>query len=585
MPLAWKVLPADPPRARALAAACGIQAPTAQVLLNRGVTSPAEVRRFLRPSLQALDDPARLPDMARGITRLRRAIARREPILIFGDSDVDGLTASVILFEALRSLGASVRATQSNRIAGGYGLPRALTEQICRSDTALLILVDCGTNQPEDIRRLAAHGIDTIIVDHHVPLDGWAEPHALINPHRTDDPGRPRPSSFGTPVAHPASGWVPGLGRELCSAGLAFKIVQALFGDGAEERLEACLDLAALGTLADCSRLIGDNRVIVANGLARIVDSRRRGLQRLCEATRTSSPQPNAIAARLLPRLNASGRLGDASAAWRLLLGEDEAQVEEGLAATEAAHATTKQLYRQCIAEAEEQVGRIHFKDQFVMVVSRSGWHPGLMGPLASQLTQRYGRPAIAIAMAEASGTGSGRSIPLFNLLQALQGCQELLVRFGGHAQACGLTVDRKQLEPFRALVNQQARQTLGQEGWTRARTVDLELPLRDVQPDWVAELSQLAPFGYGNPRPTIVLRQVAIEPTSPRIARLSDGAVSVAAKGRFPELREGERYDVVATPTVAEGAVALTVSDVKGAAAPSEPSRTSGTPYRRGPA
>src|SRR3989338_8746924 len=228
MQLIWRVPPADSARARQLSRAAGVHPITAQLLLNRGVQTAEEASRFLDPRLDTLEDPIALPDMEVGVARLRRAIAKREPILIFGDSDVDGLTASVILYEVLRDLGAVVRAKLSNRMTDGYGLPDVLVRQICHSSTRLVILVDCGTNQAEAVRALATCGVDTIIVDHHVPLDRVAQPHALINPH----------------CAH-ATRW-----RELSSAGLTFKVAQALLSVGSNERLAGWLNLAALGALA-----------------------------------------------------------------------------------------------------------------------------------------------------------------------------------------------------------------------------------------------------------------------------------------------------------------------------------------------
>ena len=546
----WRISPADPARARTLAEAAGVEELTAQLLLNRGVTTAADAARFLHPHLDSLEDPARLVDLQRAIARIRRAIARREPVLIFGDCDVDGLTASAMLYEALCALGAQVSAHQSNRIADGYGLPERIVQRICRSATRLVILVDCGTNQADAVRALAGRGIETIIVDHHVPSESCAEPYALLNPHR--DPAGPL--------------------RELSSAGLALKVIQALCGGESHSRLASFLDLAALGTLADCSLLRGESRILVSEGLPRVLQSARRGLQRLCEATNTTKPDPDHVARRLIPRLNASGRLGSPSAVWHLLLEGDSERVEEWMSAAETAHSTTKQLHRQLMAEAQEQVNRLHFKDQFVMVVSRTGWPQGLMGPLASQLAERYGRPAIAIAMREERGTGSGRSLPPFNLLEALRSCQELLVQFGGHAQACGLMVDRKHLDVFRATVNQQAKTVLGRDGLVSTRVVDLELPLSAIRPAWVGETERFAPFGRGNPRPSVVIRRLGIEMQSPRKAVLTDGTVRMAAKGPFPSLDPDERYDVLAIPSLADGEVVLTVSDVKGAQPPMSP-------------
>lgn len=563
MQMLWRVHPADPMRATALAGALDVDPITAQLLLHRGVTDGASANRFLHPHLSVLTDPRELPDLPRAIARLRQAIARREPILIFGDSDVDGLTASAILYEVLKELGAIVHARQANRITDGYGLPAGVIRQACRASIKVLILVDCGTNQAEAVRELAAHGIETIVVDHHVPLDGLARPYALINPH--SDPG--------------------GRYHELSSAGLAFKVAQALFQDGAPERVVAYLDLAALGILADYMPLRQEGRVIVSVGLRHVVQSPRPGLRRLCEATRTSAPEPAQVLRRLVPRLNACGRLGDAAAAWRLLLREDAHRVDAYFAEMEAAHAKLKRLHRQVFSEAEEHVSRFHFGEELVMVVSRSGWPQGLMGPLASSLAQRYRRPAIAIALSESLGVGSGRSDASFNLLEALQACREALVQFGGHAQACGLTIERTQLEQFRDLINTRARLMLGRQGLLPMRTADLELPLGRVEPRWVEETERFAPYGHGNDRPTVVIRHLTIEPRSSRTAVLSDGTIRIVGRGRWATLASCDRHDVIASPALMGREVVLTVSDVRGSTGPSEPAQTSGTTYRRGPA
>lgn len=557
----WRVRPADPMRAKALATALDLDPVTAQLLLHRGVTDGASANRFLHPRLNGLADPEELPDLSRAMARLRQAIARREPILIFGDSDVDGLTASVILYEVLKALGAIVHARQANRLMDGYGLPERVIQFACRASIKILILVDCGTNQAEAVRELAAHGIETIIVDHHVPLEGFAQPYALINPH----------------------GDAGGRCRELSSAGLAFKVAQAFFQDGAQERLMAYLDLAALGILADYMPLRQEARVIVSVGLRHLVQSLRPGLRRLCEATRTSAPEPAQVLRRLVPRLNACGRLGDAAAAWRLLLRGDAHRVDTCFAEAEAAHARLKRLYRQVFSEAEEHVSRLHFGEELVIVVSRSGWPQGLMGPLASSLAQRYGRPAIAIALGASRGVGSGRSEASFNLLEALQACREALVQFGGHAQACGLTIERTQLKRFRELINERAKLMMGRQGLRPMRTADLEMPLGRVQPQWVEEMERFAPYGHGNDRPTAVIRHLTIEPRSSRTAVLSDGTIRLVGRGRWATLASCDRHDVIASPALVGREVVLTVSDVRGSTGPSEPAQTSGTTYRRG--
>jgi single-stranded-DNA-specific exonuclease len=531
-----------------------MSAHTAQCLINRGITDAEAGRRFFSPGLTSLRDPFELPDMEQAVACFRQAIAAEEPILLFGDSDVDGLTATAILYEVLRSLGARVAVRLSNRIEDGYGLSQSAIRQISRTSAKVAVLVDCGTNQPEEISQLAAAGLTTIIIDHHLPLASCATPTALVNPH------------------HAGS-----VGRELCSAGLAFKVAQALVGPAALPRLAAYLDLAALGTVADYVPLLEESRLIVSAGLSRVVHTCRPGLARLCEATDTRQATTEHLSRGVIPRLNAFGRLGDPTTAWHLLLEASDDRLDAWLAEAEEAHAKTKELHGRVLGEAQEQVNRLHFRDQFVLVVSRPGWPQGLMGPVASQLTARYGRPSIVIAMDDGVGTGSGRSIPRFNLLEALKSCQELLVRFGGHAQACGLTLAGKNLEAFRLLVNQEAERSLGRRGLMKTRAVDLELPLEAMTPEWVEELEAFAPFGPGNPRPSMLVRGVTIQTISARTGWLSDGSRRLAAKGSFASLMpvEGAAYDVAVSPAVLERELVLTVSDAKASTALSGRGRT----------
>jgi len=546
----WEIQPGEPRRAAQLARACGVHPVTAQLLLRRGVQTREAARRFFSPSLSQLSDPFDLPDMAEGIARLQQALARREPILVFGDADVDGLTAAAILYERLRDAGAHVEVQLSNRIEDGYGLSDRLVEAICRTATKLVMLVDCGTNQRQAIELLAEAGIDTIVLDHHVLLEDPAAPTALINPHR-----RAGASTDG--------------GRELCSAGLALKFCQAMVGPDTD-RLAGALDLAALGTLADYAPLTGDNRVIVSLGLPRIADSRRPGLRRLYEEARLGEPAPESLLRGIVPRLNACGRLGDPMPAWRLLLTEDDPQRETWFAKAEEDHTALKALHRRVREEAQEQVNRLHFRDQYIVMVSHVGWPHGLMGPLASQLAARFGRPALALSADGDQATGSGRSVPLFNLLEALRGCQEFLVRFGGHAQACGLTVDRRHLDRLRAHINAQAATRLGREGLLRRVSVDLELSLGEVDVRWVRELQAFAPFGAGNRKPSILVRGASVESRSTRTGWVTDGLRRVLARGKLPSGDEASRYDLVGTTTLTGGELTITVSDARDSAAPS---------------
>ncbi|MBI3323045.1 MAG: hypothetical protein HYZ95_01115, partial [Candidatus Omnitrophica bacterium] len=336
----------------------------------------------------------------------------------------------------------------------GYGFPAALITRLKRLGVTLLILVDCGTNQQQEIRELARGGIATIVLDHHVPSASSAEPVALVNPYRGD-----------------------GAGKELCSAGLALKLAQALWPDD-PERIEPYLELAALGTLADCSPLVGDNRILVSEGTARLAATNRRGLARLCAHVRLTKATPEQILQRLVPRLNAAGRMGDAKSVWRLLVERTSSGVERFAGMLGEHHDRSKALSRRILAEAHELANRMSFTEQVVMVVGRQGWHPGLMGPVAAQLAGRFGRPAIAIAFGGRVGVGSGRSPSAFNLLEALRACEGMLLRYGGHPQACGLTIQATHLDGFRESINSHARASLAHRTLIPRLRVDAETSL-----------------------------------------------------------------------------------------------------------
>ena len=548
---AWTLHPADPARASALADRVGVDPLVGQFLLNRGLREPAEAARFLDPAFSSLQDPLALPDMPRAIARLHRAVNAHETIVVFGDSDVDGVTASAIMFETLRSLarpgtnggragGARVSVALANRLSDGYGFPTRLIARLDRLGASLVVLVDCGTNQREEICELARQGIETIVIDHHVPMESLATPLALVNPHCGD-----------------------GTGRGLCSAGLAVKLVQALYPDDAD-RLGRVMDLAALGTLADYAPLVGDNRIMVSEGLPRILETARPGLRRLCEAVGVTQPTPDQLLQRLVPRLNAAGRLGDARPVLKLLVEDREREVERLARVLTEAHQVTKTLSRQILAEAMEQAGRISCKDELVMVVGRRGWHPGLMGPVASQLMERYGRPAIAIALGDRTGTGSGRAPALFNLVEALGACQRSVLAYGGHAQACGLTIQATGLEQLREEVNRHAEGAGSRRSLGHTRVIDVEARLAHVTLPVAQAIDRFRPFGPGNPKPTILTHGVQLESDEDGRGWLADEAARLRLRGRRAGLRSQERYDVVVSSVTLEHEVALSLCDAR---------------------
>jgi single-stranded-DNA-specific exonuclease len=550
---AWELLPQHPANARVLAEACALPPLLGQLLLNRGLTTPAAARRFLAPSVEALESPTQLPNMSAAVRRLKRAIAAREHILVFSDSDVDGLTAAAIVSEVLVTQKARVTVRISNRIDDGYGFPAGFISRIVRAKIGLVMLLDCGTNQPDEVHTLRRAGIDTIILDHHVPAR-VAEPEALVNPYLGN-----------------------GHGRELCSAGLALKLAQAWH----PEELPRYLDVAAVGTLADYAPLVGENRMFIRAGLTRLSATPRPGLRRLCEAVRVTHASPEQVLRLLVPRLNAAGRLGDARAVWKLLVASTTQTVERWVEHVGTAHAHTKQLYREMLSDANEQASRLHCRDHYVMVVGRRGWHPGLVGPIAAQLTQRYQRPAIAIALDHQVGIGSGRSSVPFNLFEALQACEAMLMRFGGHPRACGLTLASNQVEAFRSSINQHAHRLGDGRGVVRPVSIDVEASLEALTPQVGDALDTLKPFGPGNPRPTVLVRGVRIAPED-KDAWLTDGRHRVRLRGRWDAYSPRERYDVIATLQELRGEPAVSLVEVRLSSA-GEPASAVGAPWSPG--
>ena len=539
----WRLLPPDPERANTLARACAISPLVAQILLNRGLTHPPEAARFLNPTLSSLGDPFRLPDMAKAVARLRLAARRRDRVLVFGDSDVDGVPAAAIVYELLAThlKVHHVSVKLSNRLEDGYGFPASAIDALRHEGVGLVVLVDCGTNQRDEIDALATAGIDTVMLDHHVPLTP-ARAFALVNPYCGD-----------------------GTGKELCSAGLAFKLAQACWPDE-PSRWESWLDLAALGTLADYVPLRGDSRVLATVGLGRVAATARPGLRRLRETIGLSRVTSGQVLRCLVPCLNAAGRLGNAEPVWRLLTTTSSEEAEALVKTVTGLHDQTKALHRQMVGEAYAQANRIHFKDHWVMVIGRRGWHPGLMGPLASQLMEHYERPAIVLAIDEHGvGVGSGRAPSTVNLVEALRACEELLVRYGGHPQACGLTVDIKQLAAFQARVNQHVGARLGSQALTRTLEIDGEVPASDLtMAHAMRGLEQLAPFGPGNPKPTVLVRGMAVEQQRTGGVQMTDGAVSLFVKTRADAWLAQQRYDLVGTPTVSEDRVIFSLCDAR---------------------
>ena len=494
----WDHLPCDDDAARTLGAALNLHPTVARLLCLRGLRDPEAASRFLSPTMDHLHDPFRLADMARAVERIERAVANRERIAIHGDYDVDGITSTVILRRALEMLGGEVVHFIPERLRDGYGLQPAAIERLHAEGVHLIISVDCGIRATEATLRARELGVDLIITDHHEPEGTLPPALAVINPKRHD-------------CSYPD--------KNLAGVGVALKLVQALCGRAGKEKwLPAFVKIAAIGTLADVVPLIGENRVIAKLGLQSLSRGRHTaGLRALLEASGLSGKTIDSyqVGFILAPRVNAAGRMSTPDIATRLLLATDEGAFEEARALAEQLNA--ENLKRQTeeadlVAQAKKAIETDPaIGAHNVLVVGGEGWHRGVIGIVASKLVDAFCKPAIVLSVDGGVAHGSCRSIPAFDMLDALERCGEFFLRFGGHKQAAGLTMDAANIPAFRARINAHANEVLEPDHLRPRLRIDGALNLKHITPDLVEGLNAMAPFGLANPRPVFHAMPVEI--------------------------------------------------------------------------
>ncbi|HEX5399813.1 MAG TPA: single-stranded-DNA-specific exonuclease RecJ [Verrucomicrobiae bacterium] len=494
MKFRWLPAPPQPLLAGRLASQLKISPLLAQCLLNRGFSEPSGIERFLQPRLKKLADPFLLPNMDAAVTRLFHAREHNEPMVIFGDYDVDGVTSTTLLLEVLRALGWRVEAYLPSRMEEGYGLSADGVENCLKKfPTTLLLAVDCGSTAVETIAALRSRGIDTIVLDHHQVSEPPPGAIALVNPHSTQH-SKLRTQNF----------------TELCSVGLAFKLAHALVKRGremnlteaAEFDLRPLLDLVALGTIADLVPLIGENRILVSAGLERLSTTQRPGLVALKQVAQSPDRLGTyEVGFQLAPRLNAAGRLETAEESLHLLLAKS---LEEALPLAQNLDSRNRerQKIEKGIVEEVSGVIRSKFNPQtdFVIVEGRLLWHIGVVGIVASRVLQDFYRPTIIIGGEGDEWRGSGRSVAGFDLAAALRDCDDLLLRHGGHAMAAGLSIAPDKIDLLRQRLNELARRALKPEDLQPPLRLDAEVGLEEMNFETLGELDNLKPMGQGNP-------------------------------------------------------------------------------------
>jgi single-stranded-DNA-specific exonuclease len=487
--LLWHHLPCNDEQATALAAELGVHPVIARLLCLRGLADPDDARRFLHPGLEHLNDPFKLADMDRAVERLERALAQRERIAIHGDYDVDGITSTVILRRALELLGGDVVHFIPERLRDGYGLQPPAIDRLHGERVSLIVSVDCGIRSSEAAARARELGVDLIVTDHHEPEGTLPDALAVINPKRRD-------------CSYPD--------KHLAGVGVALKLVQALCARAGKDRwLPAFVKIAAIGTLADVVPLVGENRVIARLGLASLSKGPHTiGLRALLDASGLSGKTIDSyhVAFILAPRVNAAGRMSTPDIAMRLLLATGDAMGDEARAL--AQQLNDENLRRQqeeadLVAQARKAIETDPAVGAHnVLVVGGEGWHRGVIGIAASKLVDTYHKPAIVLSVEGDMAHGSCRSIPDFDMLAALERCADVFVRFGGHRQAAGLTMEAARVPEFRARINAHADEVLEPDQLRPRLRIDGPLTLRSITHDLMRDLDAMEPFGMANPRP-----------------------------------------------------------------------------------
>jgi len=470
-----------------------------QVLYNRGLSTPSEVRAFLKGEWPE-DNPFRLKGMNEAVTRLRRAIRWQEPVAVYGDFDTDGVTATVLLVETLSALGAQVRPYIPHRVEEGYGLNTGALRELARRGSRVVVTVDCGIRSLPEVAYGRRLGLDIIVTDHHAPGEELPPAIAAINP---------RQASCRYPF------------KELAGVGLAFKLAQALLRANRQTPVvsgqvdldeEDLLDLVALGTVADLAPLLGENRALVKRGLEKLNRPQRLGLQALISQAGVRPGQITAttIGYILGPRLNAAGRLDTAMASYNLLTSSSPAEAESLALELEKVNHERQRLTVETLERAREQVLAMGEEEKLFFVAAED-YLPGIVGLVAQRLTEEFYRPSVVVELGKEVSRGSARSIPEFNITAALDQCRDLLVRYGGHAAAAGFTVANANLEPLAERLRQMAMHQL--EGLELLPTlpVDAEVDLSEINWATYALLEQLEPFGYANPAPLLLSRGVLV--------------------------------------------------------------------------
>jgi single-stranded-DNA-specific exonuclease len=471
-----------------------LPAQVVKILVNRGLDTADRIESFIHPKMNELRDPFEMKGMRAGIERVSRAFMDNEKIIIYGDYDVDGITATALLYMTLNKLGAQVDFYLPNRLVEGYGLSKDGIDEAKSNGASLIITVDTGITAVDEVEYARSVGIEVIITDHHEPGPTIPAAHAIVNPKQ---PG----CTFG---------------GELSGVGVAFKFAQALYTqlDQDQRDLDEHLDLVALGTAADIVPLVGENRILTKFGIRQIARTTKPGLKSLAFVSGLIGKDISTgqVVFILAPRINALGRLGDARQAIRLLSTKDEKLASEIARVLDSENKRRKEIDETTLHEALAQMAEeVDLDTDRAIVLAGEGWHQGVIGIVASRLVEKYHLPTVMISITNGEAKGSARSIPGFHLCEALKECEPMLLKYGGHKYAAGLSIKPENIPAFREKFKEVSIRYLSQEDITPKLHIDLELELSDIDDDLMNAIEEFSPFGPQNMRPLFMTRNCEV--------------------------------------------------------------------------
>ena len=531
----WTANEENPALLERLVSETGYDEGLIRILINRKNKSKEDIKDFLNPSLDNLFDPFLLNDMDKAVERINTALLNKEKIFIYGDYDVDGVTASSLLYKALKSKDALVEIYIPDREGEGYGLNSMAVERIKELGGSLIITVDCGITSIEEAKRAKELSVDMIITDHHTCPEALPECVAVINPKRKDS-------------TYPFF--------ELCGAGVAFKLCSAL-GIINDELLA----IAAIGTVADIVPLVSENRIIAYYGIEKLREGILENINILTSVAGSDYKNINARALgfTIAPRINAAGRMASAKEAVEFFITKDNERMKELAVYLDSLNEKRQSCEKEILEEAREKIIKNSENNRNVLVLWGENWHEGVIGIVASRLTEEFYKPCVLISVNNGIAKGSSRSIKGFNIYDALSGVSDLLIKFGGHELAAGLSLYEKDLEAFKEKINENASEIFKKESFSPEITLDCELKGKNINEEYFEFLKRLEPFGMGNPEPVFLIKNAVVKNAFSfsmdkhmRLNVLKDGKdlenVGFGLGKYAPSLRGGDKLHIAAT-------------------------------------